>query len=97
MSHTPGPWQWSEGGLHVVGPGGGNSIGEIDMDKAEDSMLALAAPDLLEACKAVAEDCPQCAGTRETHYASQEKGIVTGECRVCAPALKAIAKAEGKQ
>lgn len=55
-----------------------------------------AAPNLLEVCKRVANECPQCAGTRETQYADQEKGVVTNECRICVPALKAIAKAEGK-
>ena len=66
MAHTPGPWHTANGihGKSVCGPiqmtlnGGGTTapcICKMGVDNEENARLIAAAPDLLAACKALAE------------------------------------------
>jgi hypothetical protein len=65
--HTPGPWKWwtTHEGAHRINPHkGGLVIASCDTrnpfseEQEANARLIAAAPDLLEACKAVKATCP---------------------------------------
>lgn len=93
--HTPGPWQriWStteilgeRGGEEtgrIVGPGGWGTIAHLVMDDYVDAnaRLIAAAPDLLEACKAAANDAISGACRQSLHESRQWLMIIERRLR----------------
>jgi hypothetical protein len=55
MKHTPGPWQFIEESTQICGAHGETVFFETGSASPEDCRLAAAAPELLEACKTMAE------------------------------------------
>ena len=100
--HTPGPWRWFAGDhvetsrphiKHFVGANGQGfalTVGLHIEEDAANAHLIAAAPELLEALKAIpCADCER--GIRDSI------SMKLNDCRTCQPARAAIAKAEGRQ
>jgi len=92
--HTPGPWSihhefnvFDENGRCVASCGGYSSnFRDVEPENRANAMLIAAAPDLLEACRALLA----------AHSGICEGDGDMGEDEDCARARAAIAKAEGR-
>ena len=97
MSHTPGPWKAVDAGKHWNNPTLTNieihysEDGECIADtvyEMDDALLIAAAPELLVACREVAE---------WLDLLKQNYPDMAGLIRGCQKARAAIAKAEGRE
>lgn len=75
MKHTPGPWRIGDRGQTVFGPPNGNPVPEIiaSVNRRGNAHLLAAAPELLEASKAV----------EEAYGCECLDGEATGHCPMC--------------